>query len=83
MKKNNSEKTDELRTEYKRSDLGRLVRGKYAGRAAQETNVIVLEPDITEAFPNDAAVNRALRGLLNLAKTKTRSTACDKKRRAG
>jgi hypothetical protein len=87
MKKNNSEKIDELRAEYKRSDFGPLVRGKYANRAAQETNIIVLEPDIAEAFPNDTAVNKALRGLLDLAKTSSRtsksSSGSDRKRRAG
>jgi hypothetical protein len=83
MKKANSNGTDELRSEYKRSDLGRLIRGKYANRAARETNVIVLEPDIAKAFPNDAAVNSALRGLLNLAKTAARPTERDKKRRVG
>jgi hypothetical protein len=44
---------------------------------------MLLETDIAKAFPNDAAVNRALRGLLNLAKTATRATARDKKRQAG
>ena len=87
MKKNNSKKTDELRAEYKRSDFGPLVRGKYANRAVQETNIIVLEPDIAEAFPNDTAVNKALRGLLDLAKTSSRtakiSGGSDRKRRAG
>jgi hypothetical protein len=87
MRKNNSEKTDELRAEYKRSDFGPLVRGKYASRAVQETNIIVLEPDIAEAFPNDTAVNKALRGLLDLAKTSSRTTKSsggpDRKRRAG
>ena len=87
MKKNNSEKTDELRAEYQRSDFGPLVRGKYANRTIQETNIIVLEPDIAEAFPNDTAVNKALRGLLDLAKTSSRtvkiSGGSDRKRRAG
>jgi hypothetical protein len=87
MKKNNSEKTDALRAEYKRSDFGPLVRGKYANRTIQETNIIVLEPDIAEAFPNDTAVNNALRGLLDLAKTSSRtakiSGGSDRKRRAG
>ena len=87
MKKNNIEKNDELRAEYKRSDFGTLVRGKYADRAVQETNIIVLEADIAEAFPNDTAVNMALRGLLNLAKTSSRATkssrGSDRKRRAG
>jgi len=87
MKKNNSEKTDELRTEYKRSDFGPLVRGKYANRAVQESNIIVLAPDIAEVFPNDTAVNKALRGLLDSAKTASRATklsgGSDRKRRAG
>jgi uncharacterized protein YcsI (UPF0317 family) len=87
MRKNNSEKPDELRAEYKRSDFGALIRGKYANRAVQETNIIVLEPDIAEAFPNDTAVNKALRGLLDLAKTASRTTKSsgesDRKRRTG
>ena len=71
MKKAEKE-TDELRPEYKRSDFGELVRGKYAGRLAEETNVVVLDPEVAEAFPNDAAVNEALHGLLDLARATVR-----------
>lgn len=53
MKKAN---LDELRPEYKRSDFGTLVRGKYATRASSGTNVVVLELAISKAFPNDKAV---------------------------
>ena len=60
---------DELRSEYKRSDFGELIRGKYASRVSDETNVVVLDPDIAEAFPNDKAVNEALRGLLKIVAT--------------
>lgn len=74
MKTSNSEITDELRPEYKRSDLGEIVRGKYANRIKAETNVVLLEPDIAEAFPNDEAVNKALRYLLEVAKTSTSLT---------
>ncbi|MFZ2170790.1 MAG: hypothetical protein WAW61_14280 [Methylococcaceae bacterium] len=74
MKKVNSEITDELRPEYKRSDFGEIVRGKYANRIKAETNVVLLEPDIAEAFPNDEAVNKALRYLLEVAKTSTSLT---------
>ena len=66
--------TDELRPEYKRSDFGEIVRGKYANRIKAETNVVLLEPDIAEAFPNDEAVNKALRYLLEVAKTSTSLT---------
>jgi hypothetical protein len=69
MKKTNSRRSDELRPEYKRSDFGELVRGKYAKRIAETTNVVILEPEIAQAFPNDKAVNDTLRSLLNLAKS--------------
>jgi len=74
MKKVKSEMTDELRPEYKRSDFGDIVRGKYANRIRHETNVVLLEPDIAEAFPNDEAVNKALRYLIEVAKVSTRLT---------
>jgi uncharacterized DUF497 family protein len=64
--------TDELRPEYKRSDFGTLVRGKYATRLAEETNVVVLEPEVAKAFPNDKAVNEALRGLIRIAEATVR-----------
>ena len=74
MKKVKSEATDELRPEYKRSDFGEFVRGKYADRIKEETNVVLLEPDIAQAFPNDEAVNKALRYLLEIAEASTRLT---------
>ena len=87
MKKAKHKTTDELRSEYKRSDFGNLMRGKYAARVAAETNVVVLEPEVAEVFPNDRAVNEALRGLLDVAATTARltrrSTGRAKRRRAG
>ncbi|MGD0958180.1 MAG: hypothetical protein ABSB19_00085 [Methylomonas sp.] len=74
MKKVKSEMTDELRPDYKRSDFGEIQRGKYANRIKAETNVVLLDPDIAEAFPNDEAVNKALRYLLEVAKTSTSLT---------
>lgn len=73
MKKANR-KIVKPRAEYKRSDFDKLVRGKYAARLARETNVVILEPEIAEAFPNDKAVNEALRGLLEVAETTARLT---------
>ncbi len=72
MKKVKSEMADELRPEYKRSDFGEIVRGKYANRIKEESNVVLLEPDIARAFPNDEAVNKALRYLLEIAKASNR-----------
>jgi hypothetical protein len=59
---------DELRSEYKRSDFGALVRGKYAERLQMSSNVVVLDPEVAELFPNAAAVNAALRSLAKIAK---------------
>ena len=78
---------NELRAEYKRSDFGTLVRGKYAARVSAETNVVILEPAISKAFPNDKAVNDALRVVLEVAKATARltrrSTRTSRKRAAG
>ncbi|CDI03455.1 conserved hypothetical protein [Candidatus Competibacter denitrificans Run_A_D11] len=74
MKKIKSEMADELRSEYKRSDFGEIVRGKYANRIKEESNVVLLEPDIAQAFPNDEAVNKALRYLLEIAEASSRLT---------
>lgn len=61
--------SDELRSEYHREDFGPMVRGKYAARLKESSNIVVLDPEIAEAFPNAKAVNDALRGLLELART--------------
>lgn len=64
MKKAKSELNDWARSEYKRSDFGEIVRGKYAKRIRESTNIVVLDPEVAKAFPNDEAVNKALRGLI-------------------
>jgi hypothetical protein len=68
MKKANQGAVDELRPEYKRSDFGELVRGKYVERLKTRSNVVVLDPEVVEFFPNAAAVNAALRSLAEIAK---------------
>jgi hypothetical protein len=70
MKKEmDTELNDELRPEYDLSQLGEGVRGKYAERYREGTNLVLLAPDVAEAFPTDEAVNEALRLLIKLAKT--------------
>ncbi len=87
MKKGSRKQADELRPEYKRSDFEALVRGKYAQRIIAATNVVVLDPQVAKAFPNDRAVNKALRGLLRDRKSSVRPTARStrtrRERRAG
>jgi hypothetical protein len=57
------EKNNEMPREY---DFSQGVRGKYARRYAQGTNVVVLEPDVAKAFPNAEAVNSSLRSLAEI-----------------
>jgi hypothetical protein len=73
MKAVKSELNDWLCPEYKRSDFAQLVRGKYAKRIRESTNVIVLDPQVAKVFPNDEAVNNALRGLIKLSRSSSRS----------
>jgi len=70
MKKANSrEPEDTLRPE---DDFSGGVRGKYAKRLAQGTNVIVLDPDVAEIFRDSESVNEALRLLGELARRQSR-----------
>jgi len=65
---------DELRPEYD-FDYSKAVRGKYYKRLLEEgANVVVLEPDVAKAFGNSAAVNIALRSLLDLTSSTQRLT---------
>ena len=52
-----------MREEY---DFARGVRGKYARRFAQGTNVVVLESDVAKVFPSSETVNRSLRALAGI-----------------
>jgi hypothetical protein len=71
-----SELDDELRPEY---DLSKLlkdgVRGKYAERYKAGTNLVLLAPDVVQAFPTDEAVNEALRLVIQLAKIQVKTGA--------
>ena len=65
---------DELHPEYN-FDYSKAVRGKYYKRILDErANVVMLEPDVAKAFVDSAAVNDALRSLLDLTRTTQRLT---------
>ncbi len=66
---------DELRAEYDLSQLKGGVRGKYAKRYSEGTNLVLLAPDVAEAFPNDEAVNDALRLLMKIARAQVNQEA--------
>jgi hypothetical protein len=62
MKKKTKRKPvpNEIRSEY---EFSKGVRGKYAHRFAEGTNIVKLEPDVARVFRTSASVNRALRSL--------------------
>jgi len=58
---------DEMRPEYKLSQLKGKVRGKYVDRYREGTNLVLLESDVQAAFPDAESVNEALRMLMKVA----------------
>ena len=66
---------DDLRTEYNFEELGNAVRGKYAQAYKRGSNLVLLDEDIARAFPNEKAVNDALRLLMDLAKQQAQLSA--------
>ena len=56
-------------------DFSAGVRGKYARRYAQGTNVVVLEPDVARVFPNAEAVNSSLRALAQIIRKRKSAVA--------
>jgi len=74
MKTKIKKDTGDLLPEYD-FDYSKAVRGKYYKRLAEEgSNIVILEPDIARAFGNSAAVNDALRSLLELTRTTRKLT---------
>jgi hypothetical protein len=63
---------DEILPEY---DLGGGIRGKYAERYARGTNLILIDPDVAEVFPDGEAVNSALRALATIIRDRSREPA--------
>ena len=74
MKDKGKKGQDELRQEYN-FDYSKAIRGKYHKRLMERgSNVVVLDPDVAEAFHDSASVNEALRSLLNLTRSTQRLT---------
>ena len=59
-----------MRDEY---DFSKGVRGKYAERYKQGTNIVLLDPELRKTFPDDKSVNEALREYLELKKKQSTS----------
>jgi hypothetical protein len=76
MKKKTTELNDELRPEYDmKSLLKGGVRGKYAARYRTGTNLVLLEPEVARAFPNEKAVNEALKLVIKLKQVQENASA--------
>jgi hypothetical protein len=60
---------DTMRPEY---DFSKAVRGVTAARYAEGTNVVLLDPDVAEIFPDARAVNEALRTMVRVTRTTLR-----------
>lgn len=68
-KEDNLELEDELRPEYDFANMQGGIRGKYAEKLHQGSNIVVLAPDVAKAFPTEESVNEALRLLIKLAQS--------------
>lgn len=58
---------DNMLEEY---DFSKGIRGKYAKRYHQGSNIVVLDADLSERFPNSESVNQALRSLVAIQQRK-------------
>ncbi len=58
----------ELRDEYDLAKMTIVPKGRYAPERRAGKNLVVLAPDVAQAFPTDESVNEALRMVLQLAK---------------
>jgi hypothetical protein len=64
---------DEMRSEYDFASMKDGVRGKHYRDYRDRTNVVLLQPDVAEAFPTEDAVNEALRGILTTTRAVRRT----------
>ena len=71
MKKKATSDSD-IMPEY---DFSKGVRGKYAKRYLEGTNLVLLSPDLVQYFPDSDSVNSALRALVDLARLCLRPTS--------
>jgi len=62
---------DTLRNNYPEELIKSGVRGKYAKRYREGTNLVLVDPDLHKLFPDSKAVNRALREYLSAKRTAT------------
>jgi hypothetical protein len=64
-----ADKSEKMRSEY---DFSHGVRGKYAKKYEQSSNIVLLDPDVAGLFPDSKTVNDALRILVKVARQKVK-----------
>ncbi len=62
---------DTLRKEYPMELIKSGIRGKYTKSYREGTNIVLIDPDLHELFPDSEAVNRALREYVSRKRTAT------------
>jgi hypothetical protein len=77
------DKSEELRPEYRREDLGTGVRGKYLEAYRAGTNLVLLSPEVAKVFPTEESVNEALRHLIEVAQKSVGPAKRISRRKAG
>ena len=78
-KNDNILKMVDMRDEY---DFSKGTRGKYVKKFRNGTNVVVLAPDVSVAFPDSESVNSALRNLMKIASGAAKSKIGKKRKHA-
>ncbi len=77
MSQENKREADQMRPEY---DISGGVRGKYYDRFRAGNNVVLLEPDVAAVFHDSESVNRALRMLIDVARTNAGELTGDRRK---
>jgi hypothetical protein len=62
-------KFEQMRTEYRRENLGKGVRGKHYAAFQKGSNLVLLTPELAKIFPTNEAVNSALESLVGVARS--------------
>src|SRR3990167_8790253 len=75
-RKVNASSSDDMRPGY---DFSGGVRGKFYKEYMKGTNIVVLDPDVAEIFPDSRTVNEALRVLAQIAKRQAKAKSKPKK----
>ena len=76
IKKQNNKNDDDdyaLRDEYDFSEMTILPKGRFSPERRAGQNILILAPDLAKTFPNDDAINEALRFLLRVAQMPAKS----------